>query len=220
MLWHNPDIVVEIGVDNSTFIHSQAIDFIRDIYKDRFHIHKVEWHYIKINEKFYPTCPHIVRFITTPEIKNEYIYFNDVDMLTLEKNITDINIAKMAENGMTYNNIVRPDGVRMTGLHFTRWDNYYPLEDFEELAQQGLMGHDENFLCAWMRKKGNVIKSGFIPQHGIHLCPNQELKMSHRWHDEWMEYRCSEEFKTLEKWFSNRIAYYVRKTDCFMEPED
>ena len=207
-LYHNNDIAVEIGVDNEEIINSEPIKYIQNVYKDRFCIHIVNWdklHNVKL-------CPGIIRFVTEPQIKNKYIYFCDIDMLNLESNITDINIKQMLNNGLQYNNIIRPYSARMTGLHFTHWDTYYPLNNLQKYAH--LFSHDENFLFEWASRKCCLsYDRGFIPQHGIHCCPNHEIQVSRRWTNEWHKYRNSEEFIYLEKFFSKRIKDFILTID-------
>lgn len=210
MLHHNNDVVVEIGVDE--LIESESIQYLKHAFKERFIIYPIEFKRITVNGKSFKTCPHIIRFINEPKTKNDYVFISDIDMITLEQNITDINVKKMGLNNC--NNIVRPQGNRITGLHFSKWNAYYPLD--LNFVDDELMSHDENFLYEWViNKKGNAV-SGYIPQHGIHICSNHKLVTSLRWQREWKQFRGTLGFKFLENLSSERIFSFITQIDNFM----
>lgn len=225
ILKNNPDSVVEVGVEDMT--HSDnfqsSIKYIKDLYGDRFFLREVKFGNMNINGRSFGTCPNIIRFIEEPILKNEYIYIGDVDIITLENNITDIHLKHMSNTGLNYSNIVRPESGdrgwrRMSGLHFTKWHNYYPIGDFENLAKKSMLGHDEVFLYEVVSRTNNIIESDkFRPVHGIHISPNRDVSGwgVSSWIDKWMIYRNSEEFKILEELTSDEMKDNFKKIDNY-----
>lgn len=225
ILKNNPDSVVEVGVED--MIHSDnfqsSIKYIKDLYGDRFFLREVKFDIININGKSFRTCPNVIRFIEEPILKSRYIYIGDVDIITLENDITNIHLDHMSKTGLNYSNIIRPIREneiykRMTGLHFSKWDNYYPIGDFENLAEKSLLSLDEVFLHEIVSSKNDTIESDiFRPVHGIHISPNRDIHGwgVGKWLDKWMIYRNSEEFKILEKLTSDEIKDNFKKIDNF-----
>lgn len=187
-------------------------------------VRKSSFDKIIIDGVSYNTCPNVVRFIETPEIANEFVYICDIDIITLQRNITDIHIKNMKDNGIEYSNIVRPYTdprfKRLTGLHFTKWNSYYPIPPFIDLIKGMMLNHDEVFLYNLVFKK-NIINEEltFRPVHGIHCSPNRPDPHAligwgiKNWQKEWIEYRNDKTFLKIEKFFSDRIINNIQKID-------
>ena len=79
----------------------------------------------------------------------------------------------MKKLGINYSNIIRPnDPSRMSGLHFSKWDSYYPIPD---LSKINLFDNDEKILKQIVEMKGEMIcnTTKFRPVHGIHFSKNR-----------------------------------------------
>jgi len=167
----------------------------------------------------------VIRFIETPEIKNKYVYITDVDIITLEKNISAKHIYNMKKLGTKYSNIVRPNLLpkRLSGLHFTEWDAYYPILDYFEMATRSLLSLDEVFLYEMTARKQQINEtSEFRPIHGIHISPNRDPKewiQTVAWNEAWKNFRLSEEFLFLEQLYSDKMKEVIRiiDTTCLLD---
>lgn len=225
ILYHNENVDIEIGLEdfNQTKEINDCIQYIRDHYPNsRIEIIKAYFGSRNIENKIYNSCPNVVRFIETPTIKNEFVYICDIDIITLQKNIQQIHVDDMTKNGLNYSNKVRlsnDPAKRLTGLHFSKWENYYPIPHYQDLIIKGLLGRDEVFLYELVKKRNKISEeTTFRPIHGIHISPNRvdpiewELK---KWKKEWIEYRNSNEFLYLEKLFSPKIINYIMTIDQY-----
>ncbi len=226
ILYHNLDADVEIGVEdlyqNENIVNS--VNYIKNIYpNNKIELSVVDFGPIKVDNKLYNSCPHIIRFINTPNIKNDFVYICDIDIITLQKNISQIHINDMNSTGLNYSNIVRPytdnSKKRLTGLHFTKWDNYYPIPNFDDLIIQNMLNNDEIFLCKLIEKNNTVSETHtFRPVHGIHISLNRsnvEEWGIKRWRKEWLIYRNTPDFCYLEKLFDVELTDSVRKIDNY-----
>ena len=165
-LWTSDLNSVEFGVpDLSAFDEDPAIQFLHKKFPGRFSLTQVD---------FPPTViPHAVRFLTTPQRKARNVYIVDSDLVLLDQTFPNEHLKFMQSNGLPYANSVRPDSRRMTGLHFSRWDAYYPLPDISDL---NLMMNDERLLAEIVHRKGLPLhrEPWFRPVPGIHPSPNRE----------------------------------------------
>jgi hypothetical protein len=130
-----------------------------------------------------PPWEHSLRFVTTPKTVCDYVYIGDVDISVLE-NVMDWH-RPVFEAGLPYSNVIRPDGKKLTGLHLTRYDAYYPLADLNDLLSQYPV--DEELLLEIVKRRGGaydpalrkaalgarkVADRGNVPDrpvHGIHM---------------------------------------------------
>ncbi len=177
-LYYNPDATVEIGLENIKILEItgeiNAIKLIENYFgKESLLLRQVNF-----------TChngrsinPATVRFITEPQIKLEYTYISDIDILNLEK-ISDKHIPIMLEKKMLYSNIVRPNEPypRLTGLHFFITKTMYPLPEMSDLDISN--SNDENILFNLVKKKGIYIDHDYTyrPIHGFHPSPNRKVR--------------------------------------------
>jgi hypothetical protein len=219
ILYHNENADIEIGVESTSLSHKmkESIDFIKNKYSNnKIVIREVNFGRYNIDGKFYNIIPNSVRFIETPSIINEYVYIGDIDIVTLQNDVSVIHIEDMRQTGLNYSNIVRPYDnnkmKRLSGLHFTKWESYYPVPNYNNLAKEGLLNHDEVLLYRLVTMKNDVSESHlFRPVHGIHMSPNRksDAKLGWglgKWKNEWLSYRESNEFQYLKKnYFSKRI---------------
>lgn len=225
ILYHNNDVDVEIGLEDfdQTEEMNNAIQYIRDHYPNsKIKIVKAYFGPQNIENKIYNSCANVIRFIETPTIKNDFVYICDIDIITLQKNIQQIHIDDMNKTGLNYSNKVRLSNdpiKRLTGLHFSKWDNYYPIPDYQDLIIKGLFGHDEAFLYELVKKRNKVSEETiFRPIHGIHISPNRVDPVEwglKKWKKEWIEYRNSGEFLYLEKLFTPKITNYITTIDQY-----
>jgi hypothetical protein len=167
VLHHNDDAVVEIcvqGLKSFRKKHSRAISAINEKFPDRFHLRR---------GNFKGITPGMVRFVETPEWMSEYTYIGDVDILILEPNITDAHLADMHRSGLPYSNVLRPNRQRLTGLHFTRSDRYYPVRLPTDLDW---LSNGEEALYRIVAANGLPLPNPddhWRPVHGIHLSLNR-----------------------------------------------
>jgi hypothetical protein len=165
-LWANATAFVEFGMpDPSRFENDAAIAFLRDRFPERFELTSVDFGN--------STLPHTVRFISQPKNSASYIYIIDSDLLILDRRFPANHLAFMENTGLPYANSVRDRDRRMTGLHFSRWDAYFPLPDISDLPPQM---NDEQVLAEMVHRKGFPLyeRPWFRPVPGIHPSPNRD----------------------------------------------
>lgn len=161
-LFSNREATVEVCVENldrfdEKFPNSRAA--LKRLFNDR----------ALIREADFGRCsPSVLRFIEEPQIKADYTYIGDADILVLE-DVLPLHRANMATTGLPYSNIVRPNTRKMTGLHFTRSDAYYPVV----IPDVDLHNtNDEDLLYMMVVEKSHILPpegANFRPLHGYHL---------------------------------------------------
>lgn len=208
----SPNHTVEVGVDVDDVSETKAIQMLMNEYPGRLTIREVEFEKGK--------CPGMIRFITEPLTKSDYVYISDVDIITLDKNITQQHIDNIKLNSLNYSNIVRPKSNRLTGLHFTEFDKYYPINDYSHLSHY--FPHDENFLYGLMEERhGEPNKEvTWRPVHGIHVSLNRTIDGKpgwgvKRWMDKWRVFRNLEVFKRLEPLLTDMIKDKINQIDNY-----
>lgn len=133
---------------------------------------------------FKGACPNTIRFIRTPTLKADYVYISDIDIFYTEKNIAQRHLNFMRTTGQDFSNIMRPKTDRMTGLHFSKWDAYYPIP--ENRNKQFDYRSDEVALYHIVKLKTGVepnrdLNMSFRPVHGIHSSPNRKIDGQMNW---------------------------------------
>jgi hypothetical protein len=112
---------------------------------------------------------HTYRFILEPLTVREFTYIGDVDILMLE-NALEAHL-DVFEAGHSYSNIVRPQSQRLSGLHFTKSADQYPLPNMSSLVKKFPI--DEDLLYALVAQQGRLFHdkrfSEYRPTLGIHL---------------------------------------------------
>lgn len=230
-LYNNDNSFVEVCTDELEFEPiSKSVEILRKYYTDRFIIRKVNFGYVEIDGKKHNLIPNSVRFIVTPEIKSDFVYISDIDIITLQKNISDIHINNMEKTKLPYSNIVRPkkningEFSRLSGLHFTPYSNYYPIPDLSEIITPGLLNHDEGLLykIVEVRYPNFNLQETFRPVHGIHISLNRNPTDSlgwgmEKWKKEWVEFRNSEIFREVELYLPKFIIEKINIIDNHFE---
>jgi hypothetical protein len=209
-LYHNEESFVEIGYEGTLDKETQkGIKYLNVVYPNRFLVREVAVGKMKHNGKIITTCPNLTRFIVEPQVKSEYIYISDIDIICLQEGILQIHIDVMKKTGLPYSNIVREKHSpkqthrRLTGLHFSPWANYFPLPDLQDLVKNNLQQHDEVFLYEMVKKKYPVFdyENKFRPVHGIHVSMNREPSgwgITSLRKKKWNNFRSTLEFLELE----------------------
>jgi hypothetical protein len=171
-----PTARVELGVEGEPAFeaaHGSAFEVLRAHFgADRISAHAVPW----LQADGRRVLPNTVRFITPPRGRADYVYIGDIDIIFLDRSFPRPHLEFMARTGLPYSNSVRPGTRRMSGLHFSRYDAYYPIPSLEglDLARD----NDEEVLYQLCRRRGLMIQDAewFRPTHGIHASPNRSIR--------------------------------------------
>jgi hypothetical protein len=164
----NKGCFVEICVEDEAETHQKyepALAALKDCFGDQFLIRTGD---------FSRSQPSVVRFIEPCRVKSEFIYIGDIDILYLE-NVPDKHIPKMRAAGLRYSNMVRPNlpgQNRLTGLHFSEWDFYYPVIIPEDVdLSEKRWGFDEALLYRMVGAKGEPPSRDYDYRelHGFHV---------------------------------------------------
>lgn len=117
-----------------------------------------------------------LRFVVEPETMANYVYIGDIDILIVEDVMA--RHKRIFDDGLPYSNIIRPGTTRLSGLHFTRYDTYYPLPEINDIISS--VRNDEEVLYRVVARKGHLERQSEIdahrigrPAHGIHMSPNR-----------------------------------------------
>jgi len=172
----NPQSYVEIGLENPNSYRDEnkgAIDILTNKFGNRFKFSKVD---------FSGVLPGAVRFITEPELAQEfdYVYIGDIDILILDEDIETKHVKNMTEYDAPFSNIVRnpmagdEKEYRLSGSHFAPTDLQYPLPELDGIeytANNSKTGDDERALYQIMERQGAMIPYNmtYRPVHGIHM---------------------------------------------------
>jgi hypothetical protein len=177
VLHNNPEVGVEIRIERPEKFRAEnrpALDLLDQHFRDRFSLTKIVQNdrpQKSQAEQRFPPSPvfSLIRWLETPERKAEFVYIGDIDILILEE-VAPAHLAHMTRTGLPYSNIRRRNQPRLTGLHFTRWDAYYPQVELDDTAP---MGRDNERLLYWLvEQKGFGLPDPtdeFHPTHGYHL---------------------------------------------------
>lgn len=123
-----------------------------------------------------PKSKNSYRFVMEPMSIADFVYIGDVDIMIME----DIfhHHRAVFDYGLPYSNIIRRDGGRLTGLHFSRYDAHYPLGYIDDLIEEET--NDEALLFRIVDRKGLLYDSARYrsvhpgrPIHGIHMSLNR-----------------------------------------------
>lgn len=205
-LYHVENCFVEVGIktNNYDFINNTKA-LLNKIYPNKFLIYKLNRDYDCITSS--------IRFISEPIIKSKYVYISDIDIVTLDSDILKCHLDIMKEHNLPYSNIIRDNTQRLTGLHFTPYENYYPIQEYDDLSHW--LRVDEIFLYHLIKKRfPNLENTNKIrPVHGIHMSPNRDphdtklgwsLKTNWKKHG-WNNLINSYEFSIIQNSLSDRI---------------
>jgi hypothetical protein len=165
VLAHNVDAVVEIALGDPVRYQAEngaALEILRGHLGSRLHLRGGD----------FSLAPNSVRFLEIPAHRGQYVYIGDIDIIVVEE-IAPLHLAAMARTGRPYSNIKRPGKERLSGLHFTEWDAYYP----HPKLPRNMINHDEVYLFQMVQAKGHPIpdeSETFRPLHGFHLSLNRD----------------------------------------------
>lgn len=175
----NVDIEIGISVDRLTYLQELALDKLRELHSDATILIKYNYFQEIGNKKAIvddsisdlPIEVPTIRFVTEPQIKKDkYVYITDVDIVSLDKNFYIGHINDMRENNRCYSNIVRKEGIRLSGLHFALSEMQYPLD----LKGIDLTRRNEFVFYEVVSKKFKMdYDATYRPVHGIHMSLNR-----------------------------------------------
>lgn len=227
-LYSSTNIDIEIGVDVKKLTDGEetALEFLRMKYpKSRILIRYNMFHMngsmaVYNGQKM---LPNTVRFVSTPEIKDEYVYISDVDIPIMDENFYEQHIKNMSITGLGYSNMVRKDTTRLTGLHFTKYDNYYPLSIPEGIDYKI---NDEMILFEIVKSRGIKpdLETTFRPVHGIHFSPNRPyVGEGHglpgwgadQFRNKWDEFTSTEIYKKVNENLHEYVIAKINKLEAY-----
>lgn len=172
MLEHSKDVVCEVGVedvDSFRSSYSISLGMLEEKFgADRFLISEVP-----MFKDGSDIVPNTVRFLTKPSLSARYIYIGDIDIFCLDRDFYTQHLSFMSKMRLPYSNSVRPGTERLTGLHFSEYDSYYPIPEYSDLNVSWM--NDEKVLFQLVKRRGLEIQNfeWFRPIHGIHVSPNR-----------------------------------------------
>ena len=166
-LTNNPGARLELVLERpKTFEHSNAdaLDILATHTNGRFTLSR---------SSFGRTPANSLRFLIEPKSKADTVYIGDIDIIITE-DIRQGHEDHMARTGLLYSNIARPGKRALTGLHYTRWDAYYPVQAVPPHSKVNL---DEALLYDLVEARGLDLPDAddnYRPIHGIHLSLNRD----------------------------------------------
>ncbi len=175
-LLHNRRSCVEIVVQSPmAFLgkYGKALDLVGSICGRHFLVRG-----FKYDIRKYRHWPGTYRFLETPLIKGKYTYIMDIDIMLLEK-VVEPYLKNWPEGNVPYNNIIRPDKRRLTGVHFTKTAAYF-TPTFKQLLddqyRKGSGGYWDECLLFDLCQTGHGLvpeAHTFRPIYGIHFSPSR-----------------------------------------------
>lgn len=212
-LYHIKNSFVEVCIDSKDSELLKLIpNSLYELYPNRFLVRLIDSNNFGV--------PGITRFITTPQVKKDYIYISDIDIINMTNNICEIHLNIMNDEELPYSNMVRENSMRLTGLHFSPWHNYYPIQDYDDIRDYA--NQDEEFLYQLMKKRFPTLinNNKKRPVHGIHMSPNRDPHstkihwgISDVWKDTWIQFRNSKEFSLVYPSLSDRLKTNIKIID-------
>lgn len=206
-LWSTPGAIAEVGLVSAADYaqrNAELMGALQEHFGSRALLRDAPW-----ERNGRRLLPHLVRFVTPPHSRADYIYISDIDIIFLDSEFPAKHLEFMSENGLPYANSVRPGTERMTGLHFARWDSLYPLPPLDDLDL--LYTNDEIVLREICIRKGVPMHDKwFRPVPGVHASPNRKIGGEQRegkrvpgwgvgpWRDRYLEFANSPPFKAIE----------------------
>jgi len=169
----NPDAIFEFIVDDI----NKAEHFLYDT------LEFLRWECgIKIifrEREFYKDkvpMENTLRFVVKPSQNAEFVYIGDVDIIIVE-DVMKVH-KPVFDAGLPYSNKIRINTKKLTGLHFTRYDTYFPLPEVSDILE--LTQNDEEVLYLIVERLGHLKRQPEVdavgvgrPQHGIHMSLNR-----------------------------------------------
>jgi len=237
-LTQEPNSVIEVVTDRPDDIKKmKGLDILKEIFDTEFLIR---------NKKNCNIPSQKSRFLEEPELKTNYTYIGDVDIL-LTESIKEFHIMKMERRKLCFDNEIRPNisNKRITGLHFVKSNEYYKKTNKSRskyITCSG--GNDENMLYNIIEDTfGDPIKimsdepictENFVknrPVHGIHMSlnrapiviqPEKRFKWVVKSHEEKEYVRIvnTEEWKAFEHYLPQKFKNLQKLLEEFCKIEN
>ena len=171
-LKNNPNSMVEITLeDHNRFIsrYASSISVLNRHFEGKFRFSQSKFSGKGI-------IPNTIRFLDTPTIECDFVYIGDIDLLVFD-DVYRIHNNFIVKYNLPFSNIIRDDSVqkpRLTGLHFCKFDKFYPAPDLSDIDFHS--ENDEHILYLYMSRKGYMVSSEFKkrPECGIHISLNRD----------------------------------------------
>lgn len=235
LLYSNDEIDIEIGLACNTLDpkEASAIQELQKLYPKSKILLKYNFFEIDPDLKVHIYAKGIyrgkrmmvnsVRFVSEPMIKDDYTYISDIDIISLDKNFYLGHIKNLNDRNMIYDNIVRPNNTgRLSGLHFVRTKDYYPLD----LSGLDFFKQDEILLKKITEKKTKInyelCNPELRPVHGPHISLNRPYVAGtnsipgwgvKKYKNEWKSFKMSNAYKAIENSFDPIISKQLTKLD-------
>ena len=173
----NPHSFVEIIVrDPARFeaIYSEELVAIREAVGTSFLIRKFQ------NEKNHHH-PSVYRYFEVPEVRGRFTYIIDVDIMLLE-DVLPYYLSNWPDKAIPYNNAIRKNSTRMSGVHFVETERYYTpklIQRQQELysTQKYMYGGsgNETYLYDLCEHSHGLVSEScrWRPILGVHFSPNR-----------------------------------------------
>ncbi|GGC74461.1 hypothetical protein [Chelatococcus reniformis] len=168
VLHHNDDSALEIFVPDRAQIeqaYTAGLAKLQHLFPDRLLLTQVN----------FDAPGSVIRFIKQPSMRATYVYIGDIDILVLEA-IAPRHIAIMERENIRYSNEVRSSfqtlGLnKMTGLHFSEYDFYYPVAIPDDIDLPSLKWNSDEDLLYQIVSARTEPRVGSIgrPVHGFHM---------------------------------------------------
>ena len=175
VLYFNKDACLEL-LTRKTDIDPQALGILTGMFRNYFVIRELPE--VEGPRKI-PDAG--LRFVLEPNIRLEYTYIGDVDILVLQSGISNYHEEIINASGGYYSNIVRPNNVRrFTGLHVVKTQPYYDATRAMRETVKCLHGNDEMLLYEIVEKcigDPRLYPNTKICEHGFHLSLMREPKI-------------------------------------------
>jgi hypothetical protein len=171
----DPRFDVEVGLEDLEGFngrHGAACDLIAKAFgPERITWREVDW----TGADGRRLVPNTVRFLREPVRRAAAVYISDVDLIYLNPRLLNQHFRLMEARGLPYSNCVRPGTKRLSGMHFSLWDAFYPLTDVSDLDLSAV--NDEMVLYEMIRRRGLPLfdQAWERPFPGIHTSPNREV---------------------------------------------
>lgn len=185
VLYHVENSYCELVIKNADEFKNKnevALSLINDRYPNKVLIREIPKDLLFL-EKLYVHLGQLVRFLDIPELKTDYTYIGDIDIITMDNNVISIHEKLMELQELPYSNIIRPNTIRLTGCIFVDYEKYYSkvkssIDKFMSNTKKFYhpILNDEILLYKLVTPVLGVPKyndNKFRPIHGIHMSLNR-----------------------------------------------
>lgn len=235
VLYHVENSYCELVIkDSDIFIkeNKAALELIDEEYPNRVVIREIPNKFIFL-ESIYVHLGQLVRFLDIPELKTDYTYIGDIDIINMDGNIISIHEKLMKLQELSYSNIVRPNTIRLTGCIFVDYEKYYSkvkssIDKFMSNTKKFYhpILSDEILLYKLVTPVLGVPKyndNKFRPIHGIHMSLNRPEPLggdgvpgwgvNKKTLSQYNEFKNSSLYKTIYPFFYESFKTMISKLD-------